>query len=64
MHFQPAPTIAHMIRNAALLALSEAAREAHTAGNIALRDRLADRWHAAVASGVSTRAGIASLSHT
>lgn len=62
MH-QPAKTVLQIVRQAALDGLGDAIQAAHEAGDIATRNRLTDRWHAALAAGVGTTRGIASLSH-
>jgi hypothetical protein len=63
MH-QPAKTVSQLVRQAALNALGDVIQAAHEAGDIATRNRLTDRWHAALSAGVGTSRGIASLSHT
>lgn len=63
MH-QPAKTVLQLVRQASLNALGDAIQAAHDAGDIATRNRLSDRWHAALAAGVGTSRGITSLSHT
>lgn len=60
----PAPTVGHLIRNASLIALSDATAAAHQAGDFPLRDILCARWHAALDAGAGWRPGIVSLSHS
>lgn len=63
-HVSRLPSVAALVQRAALEGLHAAVEAAHAAGDHALRDTLADRWHAAIRAGIGCgRPGIAALSH-
>jgi hypothetical protein len=59
----PVQSVAQLVRGAPLRAISDAVQVAHNAGDVALRDRLVARFHAALET-PSFHGGLISISHS